>query len=233
MAGTPEMADEPRVSADLRALADQVRRQPQIARDMDVSVLVDEVAGRWREHSNMLQASEEVPVAAWIVRRKVEGLIRPEAEPEDPVPLDPALKPAWVDEGVEVLASRRDAASQRCPRPEPQPLTRAPAPVKDPSLWKLAWSYPRLRPKAAPETRVVARETDPLDYHMRTLWDRIPSGRRMRFLEDLRGRGRDQWVAQFLALVHLWHARRVEAEQTAAFHEVWVERQDEGDEGWT
>lgn len=224
------MAEQPSVvSADLRALADQVRRQPQIARDMDVSVLVDEVTGRWREHSDMLQASEEVPVAAWIVRRKVEGLIRPEAEPEEPAPLDPALKPAWVDEGLGVLASLRQAAAERWTRPEPQPLRMAPTPIKDPSLWKLAWSYPRLRPKAAPEARVVTREADPLAYHMRALWDRIPPGRRMRFLEDLRGRGRDQWVAQFLALVHLWHMRRIEAEQTGAFHEVWVERREEGD----
>jgi segregation and condensation protein A len=217
------------VSAELRALADQVRRQPQLAREMDVSVLVDEVAGRWREHSDMLQASEEVPVAAWIVRRKVEGLIRPEAEPDEPVPLDPALKPEWVGDGVAALTRLRDAAAARWPRPVPERLQMAPVPVKDPSLWKLAWSYPRLRPKSAPAPQVVARETDPLDYHMEALWTRIPAGTRIRFLEGLRGRGRDQWVAQFLALVHLWHVRRVEAEQSGPFQDLWVERREEGD----
>ena len=222
------MADQPSVvSAELRALADQVRRQPHIAREMDVSMLVEEVAGRWREHSDMLQASEEVPVAAWIVRRKVEGLIRPEAEPEEPVALDPALKPAWVDEGVESLLTLQEAAAMRWPRPMPEQLQSAPSPVKDPSLWKLAWSYPRLRPKIVPPPQVVTRDTDPLDYHIQALWERIVPGRRLRFLEDLRGRGRDQWVAQFLALVHLWHARRVEAEQEAPFQDLWVERRKE------
>lgn len=217
------MAEQAQAGVDdgleLKTIADRIRRQPQLARELNVSALAQEVAGRWRQHSDMLQASEEVPVAAWIVRKKVEGLIRPDDPEPDGPSFDPALRPAWLDEAVEELGERAQGARRFWGRAASVP-ERPPAPVKDPSPWKLAWSYPVLRVKKEPPPRIVAREAEPLGDHMQRLLEAMSSGLPYNFRAGLQGRPRPEWVAQFLAAVHLWHARSIEAEQAAPFEEI-------------
>lgn len=222
MAETPVAPPE-----DLQVIADRIRRHPELARELNVSALAQEVAGRWREHSDMLQASEEIPVAAWIVKKKVEGLIRPDdPEPETPG-FDLALRPEWLEDAVSVLRNLEDSALMRWGRVG-APLPRPPAPVKDPSPWKLSWSYPTLRPKPAPLERRVAREPEPLSAHIETLYHAVCGEGRVKLQQSLTGRSRPEWVATFLAAVHLWHARRVQAEQGVAFGPIDITLPDGG-----
>lgn len=215
--------DSPRAEDDLLALADKIRRQPRIAQEMDVSVLVQELTGRWRQYRDMMDASEEVPVAAWIVRRKVEGLVRPDADAEEVVAFDPDLRPDWLGQAVELLqdAFRQGAAFMG--RPTAVNLRPQPAPVKDPSLWKLAWSYPKLRVKPQPPIQTVQREPLPLRQFMYALLERLGVKRRLVLHEELAGRSRQEWTASFLAAVHLWHERQVELNQAVAYGPLLVE----------
>ncbi len=201
---------------ELKVIAERIRRHPEFARELNVSALAQEVAGRWREHSDMLQASEEIPVAAWIVKKKVEGLIRPDdPEPEGPT-FDLSLRPEWLEDAVSELRNLEDRALMRWGRVG-EPLPRPPAPVKDPSPWKLSWSYPTLRPKPAPIERRIAREPEPLSVHIEMLYQTVQGEGQLRLQQSLMGRPRPEWVARFLAAVHLWHARRVQAEQGVPF----------------
>lgn len=215
---------------ELKSLADKIRRQPQLARDLNVSLLVADVHGRWREHSDMLQASEEVPVAAWIVRKKVEGLIRPDEPESEPVGFDPDLRPQWLQIAVDAIqdAERQGNAFWTGTA---VPLTRPRAPVKDPSPWKLAWSYPVLRPKKSPPPRVVAREAEPLALHMHRLLALLESRPHLGFCDHVTGQSRAEWVAQFLAAVHLWHDRSIEANQIEPFGEILLRLHPIGGEG--
>ncbi|MCL5115674.1 MAG: hypothetical protein M1272_00790 [Firmicutes bacterium] len=214
---------------ELKSIADRIRRQPLLARELDVSVLAQEVAGRWREHSDMLQASEEVPVAAWIVKKKVEGLIRPDEPEEEAVGFDESLRPAWLDEALGPLQALARSAEGYIPG-SAVALDRPPAPVKDPSPWKLAWSYPVLRPKKEPPPRVVAREAEPLQHHMQRLLDQVERARQMDFHSAVAGRPRPEWVAQFLAAVHLWHARTIDAAQETPFGAIQLAARAQGDD---
>lgn len=213
-----EQVDEHR----LHEIADRIRRHPQLAQEIQVSILAQEVALRWREHSDMLQASEEVPVAAWIVRKKVEGLIRPIEEDAPEAGFKPDDRAPWIHEAVQGLQAGLNQSSQHWARPA-TPISRPPAPVKNPTPWKLAWSYPVLRAREVPPPRVVARESEPLSDHINQLLARLAQhDGSMALQKSWMGRPRGEWVAQFLAAVHLWHQRRVDAWQDEPFGTVTI-----------
>lgn len=207
------------LAADLQALYDRIRRQPALAREMDVSLLAQEVAGRWREHSDMIQASEEVPVAAWIVRKKVEGLVRPDKPEPETEGFDPGLRPVWLEEAVGHLKDQAVVGEAFLSR-ERESLKRPPAPVKDPSVWKLNWSYPMLTPKKAPPVQTVAPGPEPLEHQMRRLMSRLAQQKSLVLQEELNGKPKDQWVASFLAVVHLWHVQTLNATQSEPFRAI-------------
>ncbi|NMP22434.1 hypothetical protein [Sulfobacillus harzensis] len=200
----------------LYALADRIRRHPELARELQVSALAQEVGEHWREHSDMLAISEEMPVAAWIVKKKVEGLIRPEEPQVEEPGFDLSLRPPWLDEALWVLQEQVQRAAARWDRPG-QEIVRPAAPVKDSSPWKLSWAYPNVRPKPVPPERRVAREVEPLSDHIRSLSEAVARLGRVNLQASLADRPRPEWVARFLAAVHLWHTRAVEVEQSAAF----------------
>ena len=211
------LQSEPDPQKPLKDLADEIRRRPQLAQEVDVSQLVQDLTGRWRQLHDMIDASEEVPVAAWIVRRKVEGLVRPEPEVDEGAGFDPLLRPEWLDQAVTGLMARwQDAQRFRSRSPEPLPR-RQPAPVKDPSVWKILWSYPRLREKPVPPAAEVQRHGRPLAQVMSDLLARLKIRRRLVFHEIMVGRPRDQWTEAFLAAVHLWHEQTVELSQAGPF----------------
>ncbi len=210
--------------SDLTSLAERIRRNPQLAQEMDVSALAARVAARWRERSDMMAASEEVPVAAWIVRRKVEGLVRPEVEETEPEPFDPNKRPDWLTEGVEGLKKKALHGQRYWPHEGTLELRRLPAPVRDASPWTLAWSYPRLRPKKARPVATVAYQALPLRDHIEAWLDRLSGGEPVSFHEAMTGEPRREWAVAFLAAVHLWHERLIDARQSEAFAPLILQR---------
>lgn len=214
---------------DLKVLAEKIRRQPKLAQEMDVSVLVQQLTGRWRQSANMLGISEEVPVAAWIVRRKVEGLIRPDDDEVEPQPYNLDLRAIWLSEAVERLTMMKTMADRFWSRPSGVPQRLAPAPVKEPSLWKLAWSYPRLlaKPKAAVQT--VGRSEVTLANLMRDLLHRLDRRRTMVLHDELKDQSREKWAGTFLAAVHLWHQQIVDLYQGEAYAPLVIEKPDKNE----
>ncbi len=212
------------VDGDLKLLADKIRRQPQLAQDMDVSVLVKELAGRWRQYRDMLEASEEVLVAAWIVRRKVEGLVDPGAEEDPIVPFDRERRPEWLEESLQVLENHGQQAARFLGRPVVSVIVPSPPPIKDASVWKLAWSFPKVPQKAVPAVQTVTRRSRPLVDYLRQWLGRLAREPRLVLQMELFGEPRSQWVAAFLAAVYLWHGQTVELHQTAPFGSLVVNK---------
>ncbi|MCY0899459.1 MAG: segregation/condensation protein A [Firmicutes bacterium] len=199
------------------ALAERVRRHPELACEMDVSELALWVRSRWREYSDLLQSSEEVPTAAWIVRKKAEGLVRPEPVAEE-APSREVLnsRPAWLSQavaelqGMEHQAARYWGGPVRLGSPPPRP-------VRDASPWTLCWSFPTLPPEPPQRTHVVRRSYDSLADEMSQVMHALARRSPALFDELVAGQPWARRVSQFLAIVHLWHQRRVSVEQHEPF----------------
>lgn len=204
-------------TGDLKGLAEKIRRQPKIAEFMDVSLLVQSLSGRWRESPNMIVVSEEVPVAAWIVRKKVEGLVRPEEEVVEAPGFDTELRPDWLDEAVTSFVKMASESDKFWGRPRATPYPSGLIPIKEPNPWKLAWSYPRLRQKPEVPVATVGRTEFPLKTLMGRLWRRLGQKPEVVLSQELSGESRGIWAATFLAAVHLWHQDAVDLEQGAAY----------------
>lgn len=201
----------------LKDLAEEIRKKPQLAQEVDVSQLVAELSGRWRQLHDMLDASEEVPVAAWIVRRKVEGLVRPVVEEVAEAGFNPDLRAQWLDDAVSAMQiCWQDAQRLKGRAAEPLPHKR-PALVKDPSVWKILWSYPKLREKATPVVAEVPREGRPLAGIMQDLLVRLRQHHRIVLHEVMAGLPKEEWTQVFMAAVHLWHQDSVELNQSGPF----------------
>lgn len=212
----------PPLSDNVLDLASQVRRKPELARQLVVADLVRSLTLRWRVQVDMLSVSDEVPVTAWIVRRKAEGLVAPEVAASDPEIFDPALRPAWMAEAIDKLSARYLAA-HHFHHPPARQVPRPRVPVKDPSLWKLAWSWPRLKPKVEPPRQVVKLETQPLSTRIREVESRLEGHTEGLAFGVLCGsKAPDQVVGTFLAVVHLWHRRSVNLVQPGVYGSIWV-----------
>ena len=209
---------------DLKLLADKIRRQPELAQGMDVSQLVEGWTGRWRQYSDMLQASDEVPLAAWIVRRKAEGLVRPPLEEEDGEPFDPERRPAWLLESEERLNDLKREGDRYLSRPLQVLLTPSPPGVKEATLGKLAGSFPKVRKREEPPSRTIARPFQPFMDHVRDLLHRLAGKPRLVLQIEYQGAPQAEWVAAFLAAVHLWHGQALRLSQTEPFGLLVVER---------
>ncbi|MCY0877630.1 MAG: hypothetical protein OWU84_01615 [Firmicutes bacterium] len=213
---------EPQDGLDLKALAEQIRRRPQLACDMDVSELAEWVRNRWRAYSDLLQSSEEVPTAAWIVRKKAEGLVRPEPSEEEPAaPVVGEARPAWVSQAAAALEAQAVRASRYLAGP-PRGGPSSPRPVRGASPWTLAWSYPRLPPAPRMRTHVVPRRYDSLKEEMNQVLRHLQEDGSTSFEELARGQPWPRRVGQFLAIVHLWHQQRILVEQREAFGPLWL-----------
>ncbi len=219
----PDVRDDVR---DLQELANRIRREPRLAQEMDVSLLMERAVGRWRTYADLLEASEEVPVAAWIVRRKVEGLVQPDAPQPEQAAFDPASRVSWPSWAVEMLQLQAHLAQRYLSRPVHEPLRPQPAPVKDASVWKLAWSFPRLRPRRQVSVAVVERKTVPLQEHMQLWIKRLRQKQRIVFQDELAHLPRQQWPVYFLAVVHLWHDQSVRISQAQAFGPLILEERE-------
>lgn len=209
---------------DLQELANRIRRDPRLAQVMDVSALVGQVVGRWRQYNDLLEASEEVPLAAWIVRRKVEGLVRPELPEPELLTFDRDQRALWPSRGAELLKIQQSQAERFLPRSAGVSFPRLPAPVKEASVWKLVWSFPRLRPPKKLPFAVVKPQVAPLQEHMQSWLTRLDQQNQVVFQEELAHFPRRKWPVYFLAAVHLWHDQAVYLSQAHAFDHLVLQK---------
>jgi chromatin segregation and condensation protein Rec8/ScpA/Scc1 (kleisin family) len=162
------------------------------------------------------EVADELPIAAWVVRRKGARLIPGNEDPPEPE-LPPEEAP-WA--GLEPLSAwlqHRQAAAYAQGGVPRWPLP-PPAEVPDATPWRLRWAWPpgRIRkPRAAPEVLV---RSDPLwrrGLYVAHWLRRRPGGGR--FDELTEGMGRSEQVDVFLVLLSLWARRRVQMMQPGAY----------------
>lgn len=200
---------------NLQALADRLRRHPREARALRVWELVQTLSERWREAPDMLSISDEVPVGAWVVRKKVWELL-PQKEPVDlpAVNSDPGEVPTWIEPAVRSLAECYRQTGLAYARP-PIGIERSPAPVKAADAVRLAQSWPRLRAPVVPPEVVVSADEDPLDQRLEQLRRSLHRQGRWLFPPHGRPARPAEVVATFLALLILWNQGEVEIAQPA------------------
>ncbi|MDA8193296.1 MAG: hypothetical protein M0Z53_04765 [Thermaerobacter sp.] len=208
---------------DIARLADRIRRHPEIVREIAVHSLVLRMARHWRTADDMLEVTGEVPVTAWIVRRKAEGVLGLEnpAGAEDDVAAS-ASAAAWLTSGREILQDLIQSRGLRWGRPAiwPGPVR---IPVKDPSLGKLRAAWPPVRSRPISSPQVIEADPDPLEGRIADLRQRLRQSRQpLRLASLVLDSG--HLVSHFLAIVHLWHWGEAEVEQARPYAEVWIRR---------
>lgn len=204
-------------------IASRVRRHPEWVLSLLVSSLVHEASERWRGAQDLLEVTDEVPITAWVVRRKSD-LLLPGAPPaEEPLVEEPGEAAPWIPQAVEelrVLLARAQERHFGCRRIEPGP----PPPVKGATPWTLAWSWPKLkRPKVIAPTR-IRPETDPVRERLARIRDRMKTiGLNGIGFEELVGSARTtDRVTTLLALTQLWHRQELALDQSQAYGPIWV-----------
>lgn len=206
---------------DIGQLADRIRRHPEIVREIAVHSLVLSMARHWRTADDMLEVTGEVPVTAWVVRRKAEGVLGLEnpSGPEDDVAAS-APAAAWLTSGREILQDLVQSRGLRWGRPG---TWHGPVhiPVKNPSLGKLRAAWPPVRGRPIPSPQVIEADPDPLEARIADLRQRLLHTRQpLRFASLVLDSG--HLVSHFLAIVHLWHWGEAEVEQARPYAEVWI-----------
>ncbi len=213
----------PSPNTGITEIASRVRRHPEWVLSLLVSSLVHEASERWRGAHDLLEVTDEVPITAWVVRRKSDLLLPGATPAEEPGVEEPGDAAPWIPQSVQDLRVLLAQAQERhggCRRLEPGP----PAPVKGATPWTLAWSWPKLKiPKMTTPTRIQP-EVDPVRERLARIRDRMKSdGLNGIGFEDLVGSPRTlDRVATFLALTQLWHRRELVLEQTQAYGPIWV-----------
>lgn len=190
---------------------------------VDAHLMVTQCRAMWREAATVDEVADDLPQAAWVLRRKGQSVL-PGAEDEpvsEPVAED-AL--AWVRPAALMFQDwlLRVPAGEGGPPSWPDPL---PRPPKDATPHRLAMAWPPGRPRkeAPPPTLVVAptalwRRGLWLVRRLRrppapTAWDELVSG------QDVAGR-----VEAFGILLALWARERVELQQSVPFGPLTVRR---------
>lgn len=213
----------PEPSAAITDIVSRIRRQPEWVLSLVVSSLVHEASERWREAQDLLQVTDEVPITAWVVRRKSDLLLPGAMPEEDPVVAEPGDAAPWIPQAVDGLTLLQIRAQERhaghC-RIEPGP----PPPVKGASPWTLAWSWPKLKiPKLSAPTR-IRPEVDPVRERLARIRDRMRStGSNGIGFDELVGSARTtDRVMTLLALTQLWHRQELALEQSQAYGPIWI-----------
>ncbi|WP_028962986.1 hypothetical protein [Sulfobacillus thermosulfidooxidans] len=217
---------DPGWEENVQALALKVRRRPLFARELRLLQLVRFLSERWRTVSDLQTVSEEAPVTAWIIRRKSD-VVLPQVEPEnEPEVLEPVEEydEAWIEPATMALQQLWHSAQAFYSRPVSLHSAHPYRPIKGATVWKLAWSWPRLRvPKSSIPERVVTAENDPLEVRMDQFMRRLRSYERpVPFELMVNAHQPSEVVTTFLAMVHLWHRQEVQVEQPGAFDPIWI-----------
>ncbi|CAB1128697.1 conserved protein of unknown function [Candidatus Hydrogenisulfobacillus filiaventi] len=224
------------VDGELAGLARQLKAQPHKARDLVLRAVVARATRRWRTAPDPLAWSDEMPLCAWMVKRKSQAVLPgAEADEEPSAPPEPAPDPLpWRQAGAALAALAREGARLRYRPPAPP---RQPPPVAGADPARLAAAFPRLRPRPLPPPRVVVRPPLLLPDVMARLEAALAAGG-IYDLEalcpalNLCSRGeRGARAAVFLAAVVLWHQGRITARQSEPFGPIRLEGRRPGERG--
>ncbi len=217
------LALTPQDNAPITEIASRIRRQPHWVLSLLVSSLVHEASERWRGAQDLLEVTDEVPVTAWVVRRKSDLLLPGAAPEEDVLPEEPIDAAPWLSSATGHLRALQAQAAHLHAR-RPCLVPKSPAPVKGASPWKLAWSWPKLKIPTAIAPRLIQPEVDPVRERLARIRHRLTSA-------PLNGLGFDELVDSpqtidrimtFLALTQLWHTNELTMEQSHAYGKIWV-----------
>jgi hypothetical protein len=206
---------------NLAELTARIRLHPETARDLRVLELVRVMRAKWAREPDPVEACDEFPGTAWVVRRKVEMVLpRPPREEASPVEA-PAADRTWVEPAVESLRHLFAAASAYHFRPPgPRRVTRS---VSGASAARLVAAWPRVRPRPAPPMVRVAAEADPIT-------DRIGRWRTLLRAGPVRfpwpDEPRSEVVGMFVALLGLWASGEVVVRQEQPYALLDVERRE-------
>lgn len=207
-------------------IASKVRRQPRWILSVLVSSLVHEASERWRETQDLLEVTDEVPVTAWVVRRKSDLLLPGEVSEEEALPEGSTDVAPWIPSAIEQLRRLQENASHchaRSPRLDPMP----PAPVKGASPWKLSWSWPKLKAPKSVAPHVIRPEADPVRERLAKIRRRLDAApyHGIEFNDLIDSPHPTDRIMTLLALTQLWHVNELTLEQTQAFGPIWVRRE--------
>ncbi|MCL4318468.1 MAG: hypothetical protein M1596_01000 [Firmicutes bacterium] len=217
------MAD---IAQTINDLADQVRRHPELVLSLEVLGLVRHYQARWKEAHDLLDVTDEVPVTAWVVRRKSDMLLpRPANQDEEVTDQSQAEDSAfWLSWAVTALQDRFQVAEQthwRPPTIAPNRVTE----VKDATVWKLAWSWPKVKPPANRPVQIIHPEPDPIGDRLRRIrahLQRVSAPVALTAL--MNSNAALETVLTFSAVIQLWHQDEIDVSQIAPFQPVWIVR---------
>ncbi len=192
---------------------------------IDAYLMVTQCRARWREVESVDDVAEDLPQAAWVLRRKGQSVLpgaMPEPEPEPPPELEAA---PWVRPAALLLRdlAREIPLGEGGPPRWPDPAPRMP---RDATPYRLAMAWPPGRPRreAAPPALVVP--TRALWRRGLALIRRIGPRPKPTTWDDLvAGQGTSGQVEAFSILLALWARERVELTQSVPFGPLTVRRQ--------
>lgn len=97
--------------------------------------------------------------------------------------------------------------------------------VKDATLRKLAWSWPKVKPPASRPVQIIHPDPDPIGDRLRRIRAHlrgVSSPVALTALMD--SNAPRETVLTFSAVVQLWHQDEIDVSQSAPFQPVWIVR---------
>ncbi len=217
--GTPGRAAPPislgPYQGSLSDLASRLKRRTLAALGISATLLIQQLRQHWRTLDGVDRIADEMPVAAWVLGRKMRELLAErEEDPEDDDVFDGR---PWVQEAVASLRTITAHQGPVMPGPARWPAPGWP-PIRDAHAWRLPLMWPPLRVQrhARPIAAVVA--PDP------PLWRRA-----LLLLRRIRRAPEDDFqtlvsdlpvplqVEQFLVVMALWSRGRLAPSQRHSF----------------
>ncbi len=200
---------------NLSELATRLKRRTLGALGLSATLLIQQLRQHWRTLEGVDRMAEEMPVAAWVLGRKMRELLAErEQDPGDDEFFD--ARP-WVLEAVRALHSTTDHQAPVMAGPPRWPTPGWPA-IRDAHQWRLPLMWPPQRARRAGRPTPAVVEPDP------PLWRRA-----MLLLRRIRRSPNDDFqtlvadlpvsvqVEQFLVMIALWSRGRLATSQRASF----------------
>lgn len=199
----------------LSDLASRLKRRTLAALGISTTLLIQQLRQHWRTLDGVDRMADEMPVAAWVLGRKMRELLAErEEDPEDAEFLDGRL---WVQDAVAALRSTTTRQAPVMPGPARWPAPGWPA-IRDAHPWRLLLMWPPHRDQRRVRAVPAVVEPDP------PLWRRA-----LLLLRRIRRAPEDDFqtlvsdlpvplqVEQFLVMMALWSRGRLAPSQRHSF----------------
>ncbi len=217
--GTPGRAAPPislgPYQGSLSDLASRLKRRTLAALGLSATLLIQQLRQHWRTLDGVDRVAEEMPVAAWVLARKMRELLAErEEDPEDEDVFDGR---PWVQAAVVRLRTIAAHQDPVMPGPARWPVPGWP-PIRDAHAWRLPLMWPprRVQPLARPVAAVVEPDP-PLWRRALLLWRRIRRSPEDDFQTLVSDLPVPLQVEQFLVVMALWSRGRLAPSQRHSF----------------